>query len=170
MLLAKDFKNASKSLLLAEVLPRALIKLLKLDVSDELLESVELLSEDELLLSLLNCAIRLCNLLSMSPPPPIPIGGGGGGGISLVFDEASFVLLALLCDCNAASRFCIKVPKAAAASVLDVVSVLVLESVLLVDDVLDALASPNKDDSPPEIPAAFSALSMAPNNPPPSLP
>ncbi len=75
-LLDNACKNDSRSLLVEDCFPNALISSLKLALKASL--SVSVLSVDVLLV-LLSCAIRLCSLLSMSPLP-MPIGGGGGGG------------------------------------------------------------------------------------------
>ena len=63
--------------------------------------------------------------------------------------------------------------KAAVGSVpelLDVESLDVVEFVELDEEVLDVPSFPNNEESPPEIPSDLSALSIAPNNPPPSFP
>lgn len=73
-LLESACENDSRSLLVEDCFPNALISSLKLALKASL--SVSVLSVDVLLV-LLSCAIRLCSLLSMSPLP-MPIGGGGG--------------------------------------------------------------------------------------------
>lgn len=161
-LLDKACKNASKSLLVEDCLPNALISSLKLVLNTSL--SVLVLSADVLLLVLLNCARRLCSLLSISPLP-IPIVGGGGGGISLASaDESTPVPF---CDCSAAIRLVINSLRAELASVVGVVSE--LDSASLAEGLVLS-ASFNIDERPPLMPAALSALSIAPSNPPPSLP
>jgi hypothetical protein len=84
-----------------------------------------------------------------------------------------------LCDCRAANRLCRNVPNASAEvveevpelSLLDVVEdVLLVELVPESEAVDDALLAPRILDKPPVIPKDLSALSIAPNNPPPSLP
>jgi len=171
-LLDNDFRNVCKSPLLDEDLPNEAIKLSKLDFSDELFELDELdelLSEDD---ELLNCDIKLCNLLSMSPPP-IPIGGGGGMLSEVDFAELDDELVELFTspwDCNAAINVCMKAVSADEGSVLEVfVEAVASVEVLSVDEV-DALAFPSIEVNPPDTPAALRAVSMAPRNPPLSLP
>lgn len=161
-LLDSACRNASKSLLVEDCLPNALIRSLKLVLNASL--PVSVLSLDVVMLALFSCVIKLCSLSSISPLP-MPIGGGGGGGISLVSDEASTFLP--FCDCNAAIRLAINSLSAELASVVEAVSV--VDPVLLVDDVLVLSVSFNIDERPPLMPAALRALSMAPSNPPPSL-
>jgi hypothetical protein len=169
-LLDNDFRNVCRSPLLDEDLPNEAIKLSKLDCSDELFELDELLSEEDD--ELLNCDIKLCNLPSMSPPP-IPIGGGGGLLSEVDFAETDDELVELFTspwDCNAAIKVCMKADSADEGSVLEVfVETVASVEVLSVDEV-DASTLPSIEVKPPDTPAALSAVSMAPRNPPPSLP